>query len=190
MESVGKKKLVIGLSGGLDSAVVATLAAISLGKENVIAVNMPSRFNSETTKGLAAELAANLGIRHLSVPIEANVGATKAQMENVLGMPLEGLNLENAQARDRGGRILPAIASMLDAVFTNNGNKTETALGYATLYGDVNGAFAPIADLYKTQVFELARYLNARYGNPIPQGIVDLPPSAELSDAQNVDEGK
>jgi NAD+ synthase (glutamine-hydrolysing) len=181
MESIGKQKLVIGLSGGLDSAVVATLAVMALGEENVTAVNMPSRFNSQTTKTLAAQLAKNLRIPLLEIPIETSVNATKSQLEAVLGVEMEGLNWENVQARDRGSRILAGVASMLDAVFTNNGNKTEVALGYATLYGDVNGAFAPIADLYKTQVFALARYLNTAYGDSIPKGIIDLPPSAELS---------
>lgn len=194
MESMGKKKIVIGLSGGIDSAVVAALAVMAVGEENVVGVNMPSKFNSETTKGLAAQLAKNLRVPLYEVPIQASVEATKDQLESVLGMPMDkagkSLNFENVQARDRGGRVLSGIASMLDAVFTNNGNKTEVALGYATLYGDVNGAFAPIADLYKTQVYELARYLNKIYGNSIPKGIIDLIPSAELSDAQNVDEGK
>lgn len=194
MESMGKKKIVIGLSGGIDSAVVAALAVMAVGEENVIGVNMPSKFNSETTKGLAAQLAKNLRVPLYEVPIQASVEATRDQLESVLGTPMDkagkSLNFENVQARDRGGRVLAGIASMLDAVFTNNGNKTEVALGYATLYGDVNGAFAPIADLYKTQVYELARYLNKIYGDSIPKGIIDLIPSAELSDAQNVDEGK
>lgn len=196
MASIGRPdgKIVIGLSGGIDSAVVATLCVLALGKENVVGVNMPSRFNSETTRNLAAELAANLGVRMYDVPIEASVSATRSQLESVLGMPMDPgggtLNFENVQARDRGSRVLAGMASMLGAVFTNNGNKTETALGYATLYGDVDGAFAPIADLYKTQVYELARHLNARFGPMIPSGIIDLVPSAELSDEQNVDEGK
>jgi NAD+ synthase (glutamine-hydrolysing) len=194
MAGMDKKKIVIGLSGGIDSAVVATLAVMAMGPENVIAVNMPSKYNSDTTKNLAAQLAKNLRVPLYEVGIQESVDATRTQLEAVLGVPMdeEGrtLNFENVQARDRGSRVLAGIASMVDAVYTNNGNKTEVALGYATLYGDVNGAFAPIADLYKSQVYELARHLNSIFGDPIPKGIIDLIPSAELSVAQNVDEGK
>lgn len=194
MAGMGKEKIVIGLSGGIDSAVVATLAVMAMGSENVVGVNMPSKHNSDTTKNLAAQLAKNLRVPLYEAGIQDSVDATKTQLEAVLGMPMdkEGqtINFENVQARDRGSRVLAGIASMVDAVYTNNGNKTEVALGYATLYGDVNGAFAPIADLYKSQVYELARYLNKVYGDSIPKGIIDLIPSAELSDAQNVDEGK
>ena len=99
------------------------------------------------------------------------------------------MNRENIQARDRGSRILAGMASALGAVFVNNGNKTETAFGYATLYGDVNGALAPIADLYKMEVYDLAAFINKKT-NVIPQTIFDIPASAELSTDQNVDEGK
>ena len=163
MESLGKKKVVLGLSGGIDSAVVAMIAVKAMGKENVIAINMPSKFNSATTKNLAENLARELGIEYYVMPIQESVEMTMTQLETTFRIKLPGLVCENIQARDRGGRILAGVAAALGAVFTNNGNKTEVAQGYATLYGDVNGAVAPIADLYKTQVFELARHLNLEF---------------------------
>lgn len=223
----GNPQAAIGLSGGIDSALVAALLAIAIGPDRVWAVNMPSRFNSATTKNAARRLAANLGINYAVIPIQESVEHTIAQVEATewtrpgaapLHLTLSGLNKENIQARDRGGRVLAAVASAIGGVFTNNGNKTETAFGYATLYGDVNGALAPIGDLYKTQVYGLAAWINARFaaaqGNAapagpgpaglpwpaafsapagdglIPRAIIEVVPSAELSENQNVDEGK
>jgi len=192
---MGATKVVIGLSGGIDSAVVAALCVEVLGKENVVAVNMPTRFNTATTKGLAKELADNLGIQYLVAPIEDAVNLTRKEIGDLTGRKVEGLVDENVQARDRSSRVLAGIAAQLGAihktnvVFTNNGNKTELAQGYCTLYGDVDGAVAPIADLYKTQVRALARHLNAKLGNVIPEGILTVKPSAELSDAQNPEKG-
>ena len=192
---IGATRVVIGLSGGIDSSVVAVLCTEVLGPGNVIGVNMPSRHNTATTRGLAARLAANLGIRLLVAPIEEAVEATRRQVADLTGAPVAGLVDENIQARDRGSRVLAALAAQIGAVercgtvFTNNGNKTEVAQGYCTLYGDVNGAVAPLADLYKTQVYDLARHLNATRGAAIPEGVLSVKPSAELSEAQNPERG-
>ena len=196
------KRVVIGISGGIDSAVSAALYVDAIGAENVLLVNMPSKFNSATTKGLAAQLADNLGCRHMIVPIEESVSYTAKQLseipiEGAAAAPGEHLTIssfvrENMQARNRSGRVLGTIAAAWGAGFTCNGNKAETTVGYATLYGDLAGFLCALADLWKYQVYDLARYLNEHvYGREtIPQGIIDIVPSAELSDAQNVDEGK
>ena len=196
------KCVVIGISGGIDSAVAAALYVDAIGAENVLLVNMPSRFNSATTKGLAAQLAENLGCRHMIVPIEESVNHTVTQLTEV---PITGkaaaagehLTIspfvrENIQARDRSGRVLSAVAAAWGAGFTCNANKAESTVGYATLYGDQAGFLSALADLWKHEVYALAHHLNAVvYGREvIPQGIIDIVPSAELSDAQNVDEGK
>lgn len=196
------ERVVIGISGGIDSAVAAALYVDAIGAENVLLVNMPSRFNSATTKGLAAQLADNLGCRHMIVPIEESVTRTVDQLTTVPIMgkcAAEGEHLaissfvrENMQARDRSGRVLSAVAAAWGAGFTCNANKAESTVGYATLYGDQAGFLSALADLWKYQVYDLARYLNdSVYGREVvPQGIIDIVPSAELSDAQNVDEGK
>ncbi len=200
--SIGNPQVVIGLSGGIDSALTATLLAFALGPENIFAVNMPSSFNSETTKSAAFKLAQNLKINYVSVPIQESFEYTRQQLNNTVfnrsdgsdtetSIVLSDLNEENIQARDRGSRILAGIASALNAVYTNNGNKTEIAIGYATLYGDVNGALAPLGDLYKGEVYQLANYINKKEGwDLIPNDIINVVPSAELSAAQNVDENK
>ena len=196
------KRVVIGISGGIDSAVAAALYVDAIGAENVLLVNMPSKFNSATTKGLAAQLAKNLGCRHMIVPIEESVSYTAKQLseipiEGAAAAPGEHLTIssfvrENMQARNRSGRVLGTIAAAWGAGFTCNGNKAETTVGYATLYGDLAGFLCALADLWKYQVYDLARYLNENVyrREAIPQGIIDIVPSAELSDAQNVDEGK
>ena len=196
------ERVVIGISGGIDSAVAAALYVDAIGAENVLLVNMPSRFNSATTKGLAAQLAENLGCRHTIVPIEESVAHTVTQLTEVpiMGkaaakgehLTISSFVRENMQARDRSGRVLATVAAAWGAGFTCNANKAESTVGYATLYGDQAGFLSALADLWKYQVYDLARYLNDTvYGREvIPQGIIDIVPSAELSDAQNVDEGK
>lgn len=191
LEQIGMSKVVVGVSGGIDSAVAAALYTKILGAENVCLVNMPSVFNSATTKGLSEQLAKNLGCRYCVVPIQESVDWTVKQLEGV-GFEVSNFVRENIQARDRSSRILAAIAACVGGGFTCNANKAESTVGYATLYGDEAGFLSALADLWKFQVYDLARYMNAEIfrREVIPQGIIDIVPSAELSTAQNVDEGK
>lgn len=163
----GKQKnlrFVLGLSGGIDSAVVAALLSIAVGPENVMAVNMPTKYNSEKTKNVARAIAQNLNIHYREVSIGGLVNAVTDLIEAIdldgSRIPLNDLTRENIQAKVRGTELLSNLAAKYGAFFTNNGNKLETALGYATLYGDVGGAFAPIGDLTKREVYELGRFLN------------------------------
>ena len=192
-----ENRFLIGVSGGIDSSVVACLLTEAFGAERVFAVNMPTRFNADVTQDNARHLCAALGIDYLSFPIDDLYERLAQRIKNARFARDEGrytgLVDENLQARIRGADVLAGIAAKHGLVFTNNGNKTEVALGYATLYGDVNGAIAPIADLYKTQVFALARHLNEEvYAKEIiPGNLIDgsIVPSAELSDAQDVTRG-
>jgi NAD+ synthase (glutamine-hydrolysing) len=185
----GFPRVVDGLSGGIDSAVMLALLVEALGADRVIAINMPTRFNSGTTQDLARKCAKNFRVEYRVVPIE---GLFAAQYNALCqaGFEPPPLAQENIQARIRGN-ILASIAQCEGGVFTCNGNKTEVALNYFTLYGDGAGAAAFLADLWKGQIYELARFINERAGyDIIPQGIIDIVPSAELSKEQNVDEGK
>jgi len=159
-----QNRYLLGVSGGVDSALVVTLLCQAVGPERVFAVNMPTQFNSDLTRGNARRVCAALDVPLLECPIQDLYERLSAVVRGAGFATLEGdysrLVDENIQARIRGADILSGLSAKLGLVYTNNGNKTETALGYATLYGDVNGALAPIADLYKTQVFELSRYLN------------------------------
>lgn len=191
LEQIGVNKVVIGVSGGIDSAVAAVLYVQVVGAENVYLINMPSKFNSATTKNLSELLAKNLGCKYYVVPIQESVDWTVKQLEE-RGFEVSNFVKENIQARDRSSRILATIAASVGGVFTCNANKAESTVGYATLYGDEAGFLSALADLWKFQVYDLARYMNEKVYNRevIPQGIIDIVPSAELSTAQNVDEGK
>jgi len=194
----GISRVVIGASGGIDSALSAVLFTKVLGKENVFLINMPSKYNSELTQKAAWKLANNLGCAYASVGIEQSCQWTKSQLEHLdfenteIKPVLTGLVLENIQARDRGGRILAAVAASLNAAFTCNANKTETTVGYCTLYGDQAGFLCPIADLWKHEVYALAAHYNdiVFQTEIIPKETLTVVPSAELSFEQNVLEGK
>ena len=193
----GAARFLVGVSGGVDSSLVTALLAHVLGPDRVLAVNMPTRFNSELTRNNARDLCTRLGVDYLVCPIEELYQRVAGTVRGARFAAGEGdyttLVDENVQARIRGADVLAGLAAKFGAVFTNNGNKTETALGYATLYGDVSGAIAPIADLYKTDVFALARRLNETVFDRevIPANLYDgsTVPSAELSGEQDVTKG-
>lgn len=181
-------KVVIWLSWWIDSWVVATLMPLALWKENVVAVNMPSKFNSETTKDLAKDLADKLWIEYLVYPIQEIVDMKVKQLEETTWKKATSFDIENIQARVRW-QTLSDISANLWAVFTCNWNKDEFALWYWTLYWDIAWAIAPIWDLYKFQVFDLARHINERFNQEvIPSKMINLKPSAELSAKQNPEE--
>jgi NAD+ synthase (glutamine-hydrolysing) len=174
----GFKSVVLGLSGGIDSAVCATLAADAIGAEHVYGVSMPSKFSSGHSKDDAADLAARIGCHYRTEAIENMVQAFEWQLE------LNGLASENLQARMRGV-ILMALSNAEGHLTLTTGNKTELAVGYSTIYGDSVGGFAPIKDVEKTLVWKLAEWRNAHAASlgmtpPIPENSISKPPSAEL----------
>jgi NAD+ synthase (glutamine-hydrolysing) len=175
----GFRDVVLGLSGGIDSALVAALAVEALGPERVHCVSMPSRYSSEGTKGDAQRLAESIGCDFRELPIEPLVGAF-----HDLGVGTTGLAAENLQARVRGMTLM-SLSNEHGWLVLATGNKSELSVGYSTLYGDLAGGFALIKDVFKTDVFRLARHLNARAGRElIPHSILERPPSAELRSEQ------
>ena len=176
----GFSSAVLGLSGGIDSALVAALAAEALGPSNVTGIALPSRYSSQGSIDDARALAENLGIRFEVVPIEPMFEAAKGTLAPLFGSRAEDLTEENLQSRIRGV-ILMAVSNKFGPLLLTTGNKSEMAVGYCTLYGDMCGGLAPIGDLPKTRVYALARHVNASAGRTvIPDSSLTKPPSAEL----------
>jgi NAD+ synthase (glutamine-hydrolysing) len=184
VEKNGFDDMVVGVSGGIDSALTLALAAEALGPERVHAVSMPSRYSSEDTRRDAEALAANLGTSFVELPIDPIYGGFEQALAGVFDGRETDITEENLQARIRGV-LLMALSNKFGWLVVATGNKSELSVGYATLYGDMAGGFALLKDVYKTDVFRLARHVNERAGRElIPQSIIDRAPSAELRDNQ------
>ncbi len=193
----GFKQVCLGLSGGIDSAIVAALAVRALGEDNVLGVSMPGKFSSDHSKTDAYDLAANMGMNCITMPIETgfigiceslNPAFTSIDQPE-LGEFLPDLTQENLQSRIRGTMMM-ALSNRTGALVLTTGNKSEIAVGYCTLYGDMNGGLAVIADIPKTMVFKVCRYMNEHFAQlgydepPIPVNTIEKPPSAELAPNQ------
>ncbi len=180
----GFEKVLLGLSGGIDSSVTAAIAVAALGPENVVGITMPSKFNSPETIADAEKMAKNLGIEFLTIPIEAILKQFDQALKKAPGWDSKGIAYENLQARIRGG-ILMSLSNQFGSLVLTTGNKSETAVGYATLYGDTAGGFAVIKDVPKTMVCELAEHINKTAGRQIiPADVLNRPPTAELRPGQ------
>ena len=179
----GYKKACIGLSGGIDSAVVACLAADALGRENIRALLLPSQFSSDHSVEDAKKLAENLGIEYNVIPITEIYTSVVNTLKPVIGGREFDATEENIQTRIRTV-LLMAVQNKADYILLNSSNKSENALGLCTLYGDTAGAFSPTGDLYKSEMYDLARYINRTQGDPIPGNILDKEPSSELHPGQ------
>ena len=200
LKQTGIKRMVLGASGGIDSAVTAALFTDILGPHQVLLVNMPSRYNSELTKKLAQQLAENLGCCYTIVHITDSITHTVEQLYTPIHnyttnrdfkVELNGLMYENIQARDRGSRILAGFSAAFKGGISCNANKAETTVGYGTFYGDLIGLFCPLGDLWKHQVYALGKYINEYVykRKVIPEPIFTIRPSAELSREQMVGNG-
>ena len=201
LKQCGINKMTIGLSGGIDSAVTAAMYTDILGPENVLLLNLPSRYNSEATKNIAQRLAEKLHTNYAVMPITESCQHTEKQLTSTpvtnfssnttFNLELSRLQRENIQARDRGARLIAAAAAAFGGAFSCNSNKSEIAIGYATFYGDICGALAMIGDLWKHQVYALGHYLNDEIfkDEVIPNEIFTIRPSAELSEEQTVGVG-
>jgi NAD+ synthase (glutamine-hydrolysing) len=178
----GFSKAVLGLSGGIDSAIVCALACRALGPENVMAVLMPSKYSSDHSIKDALDLVENFGCKHEVIPIAEAADAFDSMMAKAFnGLPFN-LTEENIQARSRG-IVVMAMSNKFGYILLNTSNKSECAVGYGTLYGDMCGAIGVIGDVYKTQIYELAHYIN-QDGEVIPENTIVKPPSAELRPGQ------
>ncbi len=179
----GFDKVWLGLSGGIDSSLVMAVAVDALGAENVTAVRMPSRYTADLSNDLAEEQCRAQGVRMLTLPIETPFqGYLDALAETFDGAPVDTTE-ENLQSRTRGAMLM-ALSNKFGGLLLTTGNKSEYAVGYATIYGDMCGGYAPLKDLYKTEVFALARWRNTVGDRVVPEAVIDRPPSAELRDNQ------
>ena len=179
----GFDKVWLGLSGGIDSSLVLAIAADALGPQNVTAVRMPSRYTADLSNDLAKDQCDAMGVAMVTIPIETPFqGYLDALGQVFAGQPVD-VTEENLQSRTRGA-LLMALSNKFGGLLLTTGNKSEYAVGYATIYGDMCGGYAPIKDLYKTEVFALARWRNTVGDLVVPQGVIDRPPSAELRENQ------
>ncbi len=183
----GFEKVVVGLSGGIDSSLVAAIACEAIGRQNVIGITMPSTYTSEGTHTDARALGEALGIRLIERPIHDIYESYLASLSKDFPKGQQGVAEENIQARIRGN-ILMAYSNKFGWLVLTTGNKSEVAVGYCTLYGDMSGGFAVIKDVPKTMVYDLAALVNQKRGQVIPQSIIDRPPTAELRENQRDDD--
>lgn len=180
----GFSKVLLGLSGGLDSSVVLAMAVDALGADNVTAVRLPSRYTAGLSNDLAEEQCKAQGVAMLTLPIEGPFQAMLDALSEPFAHTQMNVTEENLQSRIRG-TLLMALSNKFGGLLLTTGNKSEYAVGYATIYGDMNGGYAPLKDLYKTEVYGLAKWRNTVGGAPvIPPGVIERPPSAELRDNQ------
>ncbi len=175
---MGFKSATLGLSGGIDSAVTLVLAAEALGPENMHVLLLPSQYSSDHSVNDSVKLAENLGVKYDIIPIESLFNEFRASLQTLFKDQPEDLTEENIQARIRG-TLLMALSNKFGNILLNTSNKSETAVGYGTLYGDMSGGLSVLGDVYKTDVYDLARHLNKK-GEIIPENIISKAPSAEL----------
>ncbi|HEX2896885.1 MAG TPA: NAD(+) synthase, partial [candidate division Zixibacteria bacterium] len=177
----GFNKAIISVSGGIDSALGLAITVEAFGKDNVVAYNLPSQFNTEVTKSLSEQVVNNFGVEYKIIGIDEIDKVYRAEFEKQCHKIEKSVSKENLHARIRGN-LMMLESNETNALLISNGNKTEIALGYATLYGDMCGGISVIGDLSKMEVYAVSRYINEKYGSDvIPEGIFKLRPSAELA---------